>query len=81
MSWIRSGDFIVMIVLGGISLTWGPVLGTAAFLVLELMLSSWTTFWQLPFGIIIILIVTFLHRGLVDLWSPLIRVGRYLRRD
>ena len=31
MHWVRSGDFVVMVVLGGLSTVWGPVIGAAAF--------------------------------------------------
>lgn len=69
MSWIRSGDLVVMIVLGGMMTVWGPVLGAAVFLILELVLSSWTMYWQLPFGLLIILMVVFLRGGLSGLWT------------
>lgn len=68
MSWIRSGDLVVMIVLGGMMTVWGPVLGAAVFLILELVLSSWTMYWQLPFGLLIIFTVVFLRGGLSELW-------------
>ena len=67
MSWVRSGDLVVMCVLGGMSTVWGPVLGAAVFLVLEIVLSGWTTYWQLGFGLIIIGIVVLLRGGLTDL--------------
>jgi branched-chain amino acid transport system permease protein len=67
MSWVRSGDLVVMCVLGGMSTVWGPVLGAAAFLVLEIVLSGWTMYWQLGFGLIIIAIVVVLRGGLTDL--------------
>ncbi len=35
MSWVKSGDLIVMVVLGGIGALFGPLYGTIAFLVLE----------------------------------------------
>lgn len=75
MSWIRSAEFIIMAVIGGISSVWGPVLGTAAFLILELLLPTWTIHWQLLFGLLIIVLATFLHGGLVDLAKVLRRVG------
>lgn len=67
MSWVRSGDFVVMVVLGGLSTVWGPVIGAAAFVVLELVLSSWTQHWQLAFGLIIVVVVLTLRGGLSDL--------------
>ena len=42
----------------------GPVLGAAAYLLLELVLGSFTTHWQAIFGPILIVIVLFARRGL-----------------
>ena len=67
MSWVRSGDLVVMCVLGGMARVWGPVLGAAVFLVLEIVLSGWSTHWQLAFGLLIILVVVSLRGGLIDL--------------
>ena len=67
MGWDRSGDLVVMAVLGGVGVVWGPALGAAAFVVLELVLSSWTSHWQLAFGLLIVLIVVTLRGGLADL--------------
>ena len=72
MSWVRSGDLVVMCVLGGLSTVWGPVVGAAVFLVLELVLSSYTTYWQLPFGLIIIALAVFLRGGLSDILAVLL---------
>lgn len=66
MHWVRSGDFVVMVVLGGLSTVWGPVIGAAAFVVLELVLSTWTQHWQLAFGLIIVAVVLTLRGGLAD---------------
>ena len=38
MHWTRSGDLIVMVVLGGMASSFGPLIGTVAFLLLEEML-------------------------------------------
>ena len=43
MHWTRSGDLIVMAVLGGMGTVFGPVLGAVALLVLEEALSSGVT--------------------------------------
>lgn len=67
MSWVRSGDLVVMAVLGGLATVWGPVVGAAAFVILELVLSSWTQYWQLAFGAVIVLVVLTLRGGLADL--------------
>ena len=66
LSWIRSADLIIIVVLGGISLFWGPVIGAIVFFLAELLLSSWTIHWQLPFGILVILVGVFLKEGLAN---------------
>ncbi len=76
MSWIRSGEFAIMAVLGGTAAVWGPVVGAAVFLVLELLLSNWTMFWQLPLGILIILAAATLHGGLAAAGGNLFRWAR-----
>jgi branched-chain amino acid transport system permease protein len=73
MAWTRSGELIFMVVLGGIATIWGPVVGAAAFLLLELALSGLTIHWQLPFGIVIILMVAFLRSGLSGLMQAPVR--------
>jgi branched-chain amino acid transport system permease protein len=72
MSWVRSADLVVMAVLGGLSTVWGPVLGAGVFLILELTLSTLTVHWQLIFGLLIIIMIMYLHGGLADLWSLLV---------
>ncbi len=73
MDWTRSGELIFMVILGGASSIFGPVLGAAAFLVLEEVLQIFMNataegagiYWHLPFGILLILSVLFLRRGLI----------------
>lgn len=64
MNWIRSGELIFMVVLGGAGSLFGPVLGTAAFIAIEEFLSGFTVYWQLFFGIFLILVVLFGRGGL-----------------
>ena len=64
MSWQRSGELIVMVVLGGISSLHGAILGAAAFLLAEELLAGVTEHWRLIFGPLLILVVLFLRGGL-----------------
>ncbi len=59
MDWTHSGELIFMIVIGGTAGIFGPVVGTAFFLLLEEMLSGLTQYWQLIFGLVLILLVVF----------------------
>ena len=45
MAWVVSGDLIVIIVLGGMTTLFGPVVGAIVFLLLEELLSSWKPGW------------------------------------
>jgi branched-chain amino acid transport system permease protein len=67
MNWTRSGEIMFMVILGGIATLIGPVLGTAALLLLEDLLAGWTTHWQIILGPILVLVVLFTRRGLAGL--------------
>ena len=71
MDWTRSGELIFMVVLGGTATLFGPVLGAAAFLLIEEWLSSLTVYWQLPFGLLLIATVLFIRGGLMGLFSQI----------
>tara|TARA_Y100001970_G_scaffold292463_1_gene433844 strand:- start:7619 stop:8506 length:888 start_codon:yes stop_codon:yes gene_type:complete len=64
MHWTKSGDLIIMIVLGGIGSLFGPVIGSVAFLFFEEILSGITEYWQLFFGPLLIFIVIFVRGGI-----------------
>jgi len=64
MHWTRSGDLIIMTVLGGIGTLFGPVIGAVAFLLLEELLSGVTEYWQLFFGPMLVLVVIFARGGI-----------------
>lgn len=67
MAWTRSGDLVVMAVLGGLASVWAPVVGATVFLVLQAVFSNYTVYWQLPLGLVIIFTIVLLRGGLVDL--------------
>ena len=67
MDWTRSGELIFMVVLGGTATLFGPVYGVVAFLILEEILSSFTIYWHLPFGILLIAVVLFAKGGISGL--------------
>ncbi|HEY0393521.1 MAG TPA: branched-chain amino acid ABC transporter permease [Candidatus Elarobacter sp.] len=63
-SWARSGELLVMVILGGLGTLAGAVYGTAVLLGLESLLSGFTEHWMLPLGAILLVIVLFAKRGL-----------------
>jgi len=80
MHWTRSGDLIVMAVLGGMGTVFGPVIGAVALLSLEELLPiliGWLTqlftgreivaareYWQLILGPMLLLIVLYARGGI-----------------
>ncbi len=63
MTWTRSGELMFMVILGGAGSLFGPVFGAGAFLLIEEILSAYTIYWALPFGILLILSVLFVKGG------------------
>jgi branched-chain amino acid transport system permease protein len=73
MQWTRSGDLIVMAVLGGMGTVMGPVIGAVMLLVLEEALSRVTEYWPIILGPLILLVVLYARGGIDGL---LARLGR-----
>ncbi|MYB35624.1 MAG: branched-chain amino acid ABC transporter permease [Gammaproteobacteria bacterium] len=79
MSWIRSGELIFMVVMGGSGFLFGPLVGTGAFVFLEQYLpefmkflnSSWLEYWHLPFGLLLVLLVLYGKGGIHGMLSKL----------
>jgi branched-chain amino acid transport system permease protein len=67
MYWTRSGDLMVMVVLGGLGSLFGPLLGTVAYLLLEEGLSRVTEYPGLFLGPALLLVAIYLHGGIESL--------------
>jgi hypothetical protein len=63
MSWQRSGELIVMVLLGGLGSLNGAIIGTAAYLLTEEWLSGFTEHWKVIFGPVLVLVVLFARGG------------------
>lgn len=57
LSWPLSGQFMMMVILGGVGQFWSGVLGAAIFILLETVLESYTIYWQFGLGVILLIIV------------------------
>ena len=73
MSWQRSGELIVMVLLGGLGSLDGAIIGAAAYLLTEEWLSGFTEHWKVIFGPALVLVVLFARGGLVGLARGLVR--------
>jgi len=73
MSWQRSGELIVMVLLGGLGSLDGAIIGAAAYLLTEEWLSGVTEHWKVIFGPVLVLVVLFARGGLIGLARDLAR--------
>lgn len=64
MEWTKSGEIMVMAIMGGMGTLIGPIFGAVAFLLLEELLSGWTEHWKILLGPLLILIVLFAKQGI-----------------
>ena len=76
MSWQRSGELIIMVLLGGLGRLHGAIIGAIAFLLIEEWLSGVTEHWKMIFGPFLVLVVLFARGGLIGAWE---RIAARLR--
>ena len=76
LDWPRSGEILVIVILGGMGRLYGPVAGAAVFLLLEEVLSAWTEHWMIFLGPILVLVVLYAREGV---WGWL--SGLFARRS
>ena len=69
MQWNRSGELIIMVILGGIGSLYGALLGSFVYVMLEHELSGLTAHWLIILGPILILVVLFAKNGVFGLFS------------
>jgi branched-chain amino acid transport system permease protein len=64
MEWTRSGDLIVMAVLGGMRAAFGPLIGAMTFLLLEDWLSRATDYPNLIIGPLLLVVAIYVNGGI-----------------
>lgn len=82
LHWSTSGFVVMMALIGGLSMFFGPAVGAFIFVLAKDLLSSLTEQWMIPFGIIFVLFVLFAPQGIGGLVHSLwIRFRRPMRSD
>lgn len=71
LSWMQSGELMIMVILGGVGTLSGPAIGAAVLLTLESVLAAWTEHWAVVLGPFLVLIVLFWRGGINGLLSLL----------
>jgi branched-chain amino acid transport system permease protein len=75
LHWILSGNFVIMIVLGGMHRFFGPLLGVIIFVVAQDYLSSITENWMSFIGLIFVLIVLLFPKGILGIFGRRARLA------
>ena len=65
MLWTVSGEFIIMVMIGGLGTLAGPIVGGAFFVLLQEKVSSYVDWYFIVIGLVLIFIVLFMPRGLL----------------
>ena len=61
---LQSAQILTMVVLGGMGTLFGPIVGAAAFVLLEEWLADLTEHWQIILGPVLLFVVVFARRGI-----------------
>jgi branched-chain amino acid transport system permease protein len=67
MTWQRSGELLIMVILGGVGTLYGAIIGAGAYLLLEDGLSGFTEHWKMIFGPMLVLVVLFGRGGIAGM--------------
>ncbi|MGH7154944.1 MAG: branched-chain amino acid ABC transporter permease [Acetobacteraceae bacterium] len=65
LNWVKSGDPVIMAVIGGMYTFLGPVLGAFIFYIAEQYLVTVTHDWQLILGLVLLAIILFMPDGVL----------------
>ena len=69
MHWTQSGNAVMMVLLGGgMSNFFGPILGAAVFIVLRDLFSAFTEHWMLIYGLLFMFVIVFVPEGILGLF-------------
>ena len=68
LHWILSGNFVIMVILGGMRSFFGPLIGVIIFVVAQDYLSSVTENWMTFIGLIFVCIVLLFPKGVLGIF-------------
>ncbi|CAN5752316.1 branched-chain amino acid ABC transporter permease [soil metagenome] len=78
LSYLLSGQAVMMSLLGGMGTFFGPFIGAGLFLYLEDIVTSMTSHWMAVVGVVFMVFVLFFPRGV---WGTLLHQLRRLQRS
>jgi branched-chain amino acid transport system permease protein len=78
---MKSTEMLVVCLLGGLYHFLGPMVGAIVYMFLDKTISSYTQYWPLVLGIVIILLLIFLRGGIVGFIVDRITMARRRRTE
>ncbi len=81
LHWTRSGEIMVMVILGGMARLTGPVIGAFVLLFLEEYLAMFTEHWMILLGPFLIVVVLFARGGIHSLLFDRLPGSRRAQRN
>lgn len=76
LHWSLSGVALMMVVVGGTKVLWGPALGAAVYFLAKDVLGDHAQHWMAIFGVALIIVIVFAPEGLSGLMQRLIKKRR-----
>ncbi|MBV9438863.1 MAG: branched-chain amino acid ABC transporter permease [Candidatus Eremiobacteraeota bacterium] len=74
LDWHQSGDFVLMMILGGAGMIWGPLLGAFIYVIGKDIISTITPLWQIFIGALFVACVLAFPRGILGTLAALRRI-------
>src|SRR5690606_20453998 len=63
--WSKSAEVLIMVILGGMAHFWGPAIGAAALILLNVQISAYTQYWPFVLGTTLIMLLFVFPGGIV----------------
>jgi ABC-type branched-subunit amino acid transport system permease subunit len=77
--WTKTFEIIIVYLLGGIYTFLGPTFGAIIYILCSKIMTSWTEYWPLTLGSIVVVITLFLPRGAASSLSLMFSILRPAR--
>ncbi len=81
LHWSVSGVALMMVVIGGTRVLWGPALGAAVYFFARDILGDYSQHWMAIFGVALIVVIVFAPEGLSGLLVRLFRPRRQVVKE
>lgn len=67
--WAKSAEVLIMVILGGFSVFWGPAVGAAVLILLNQQINAYTQYWPFILGTVLIVLLFAFPGGIVGTLS------------